>query len=112
MAETEGQPANEAFHVATHRTGFTETVTVTGELDLATAPALAAAVSEAIAAGVGKIVLDASGLTYIDSIGISLLVRAWNEMKGRATMPVVVTNLQPNVRRVLEVCGIVNLVTE
>lgn len=32
-------------------------------------------------------------------------------MKGRVKMPVVVINLQPGVRRVLEVCGITNLVT-
>lgn len=92
--------------------GVTYVISVAGELDVLTAPKLAVAVQEGIDALATKIVIDAAELTFIDSSGINLLITAWNEMRDRATMPVVVTNLQPNVRRILDVCGVVDLVTE
>jgi len=117
MGDTDEHPTEEpltrgAFRVGRHRSGSTETLVLTGELDLATAPQLAAAVDAAIAEGVGKIVIDAAALSFIDSAGVNVLVHAWHDLKGRATMPVVITDLQPMVRRVLDVCGITGLVTE
>ncbi|MCU1497688.1 MAG: spoIIAA [Acidimicrobiales bacterium] len=83
-----------------------------GEVDMETSVMLARVVSEAIDTGAPKILLDCEGLTYLDSTGIGVLVQAWNQMKDRATMPVVVSNLQPAIRRVLDVCGVSELVVE
>ncbi|CAN5491655.1 hypothetical protein BH10ACT1_BH10ACT1_03920 [soil metagenome] len=104
--------AEELLQVRCLRVGHTETITVIGDLDVFTAPLLAAEVSKALDADVGKIIIDAADLAYIDSTGIGALVKAWASMKGRATMPVVVTNLRPNVQRVLDICGVTDILTE
>lgn len=104
-------PADQLQIVQTHAGGEVR-LAIRGELDLLTAPLLAAAVERVIASDVPKVVLDCEELTYLDSTGIAVLIRAWDGMKGRATAPVVVTNLSESVRRVLDVCGIINLVTE
>ncbi|HEX2576463.1 MAG TPA: STAS domain-containing protein [Aquihabitans sp.] len=90
----------------------TITLVVSGDLDIATAPELARSTSLAIDSGATKIVIDCGDLQFIDSSGINVLLMAWNEMKGRATMPLIVTNLQPNVRKVLDATGVTGLITE
>ncbi|MCU1497926.1 MAG: anti-anti-sigma factor [Acidimicrobiales bacterium] len=103
---------SDQLQVVQARTGDQVTLAIRGELDLLTAPLLATAVEEVIASDCSKVVLDCAQLTYLDSTGIAVLIRAWDGMKGRATMPVVVTNITDEVRRVLDVCGIISLVTE
>lgn len=104
--------ASDELQVASSRAGDQVTLAIQGELDLLTAPVLATAVDEVIASGASKIVLDCTELAYLDSSGIAVLIQAWDGMKGRATMPVVVTNISDEVRRVLDVCGVIDLVTE
>jgi anti-sigma B factor antagonist len=48
----------------------------TGELDLATAPALEAEIERADRSSVREIIIDLSGLESIDSTGIWVLIRA------------------------------------
>ncbi|HEX2577961.1 MAG TPA: STAS domain-containing protein [Aquihabitans sp.] len=94
------------------RTDDGVTIHVAGSIDISTAPQLAEVVDAEIGAGAPKIVLDGTDLEFMDSTGISVLVKAWQAMQGRATMPVVVRNLRPSVIHILEVCGIHSLVTE
>ena len=47
---------------------------LTGELDLATAPALEQAVRGALEAGAERLVLDLANLTFVDSSGLRLLI--------------------------------------
>ena len=54
--------------------GFTR-VSVSGELDLATAPELADALAEA-PAGAAVVILDLSQLTFIDSTGLHMILAA------------------------------------
>lgn len=105
-------PPPDHLTVETLTLGSSCVIAVAGELDIISAPVLAKAVDGAIKALATKIVLDCADLTFIDSSGINLLIVAWDRMKGRATMPVVVTNLQPQVRRILDVCGVTSLVVE
>jgi anti-anti-sigma factor len=51
------------------------TVTPTGELDLATAPLLEAAMSCQRDLGISTLVVDLRGVTFIDSSGVHLLLR-------------------------------------
>jgi anti-sigma B factor antagonist len=56
------------------------TLTVTGELDLASADALREAVTEAVKSDeVDAILVDLEGLTFLDSTGIGTLVAGWRQ---------------------------------
>jgi anti-anti-sigma factor len=70
-------PIPEAFTVRNEQRGGASVVIPTGELDLATAPALEAALARAFeAAGSGRVVLDLRELEFIDSSGLRTLLTA------------------------------------
>jgi anti-anti-sigma factor len=70
-------PIPEAFSVRTEDHGGTAVVVPTGELDLATAPALEAALGRAFeSVGSGRVVLDLRELEFIDSSGLRTLLTA------------------------------------
>jgi anti-sigma B factor antagonist len=89
-------------------------IEVRGELDLATAPELEAPLDEALGAAGGSILLDLSDCEFIDSTGIAMIVRAWQQVDGRAKdggrdgdgARVVLCCQNEQVRRVLEVTGL------
>jgi anti-anti-sigma factor len=78
-------------------------VTVTGEVDLATAPNLRDALL-AIPPDVDRIVVDLSEVTFIDSTGIGALVAATQHLYDRDALIVRVEH--PSVLRALELCGL------
>lgn len=80
-------------------------VSFRGELDLSTAAGL---VDWLVEISGSKIVIDLSELTFMDSSGIAVFVQAKNELGDS----VVLTRPQPNVRRVFEVTGLSDLITE
>jgi len=51
-------------------------VAATGQVDLATAPELAAVLAEAIESGTPELVVDLRGVDFLDSAGIGVLVEA------------------------------------
>jgi anti-sigma B factor antagonist len=53
-----------------------------GELDLASAPQMAAALGQRIAAGAGDVVVDLSGLQFCDSTGLSVFVEAHRSLQN------------------------------
>ncbi|HEY2430126.1 MAG TPA: STAS domain-containing protein [Acidimicrobiales bacterium] len=57
-------------------------ITLSGELDLATAPELWAAIDAALAEGHQRLVLDLSGLGFVDSTGLGVFVRAGKELRA------------------------------
>ncbi len=70
-------PIPEAFTVRIEHRGGAAVVIPTGELDLATAPALEAALGRAFEeAGSGRVVLDLRELEFIDSSGLRTLLTA------------------------------------
>jgi anti-sigma B factor antagonist len=77
-------------------------ITVEGDLDLASAPALRALLHERIDAGEVHLVLDVSKLDFLDSSGLGVLVgaarRARTEMGGTVTL----VKPSPSVLRLLE----------
>jgi anti-sigma B factor antagonist len=56
------------------------TLTVSGELDLATAPRLRATVGDLMGQGVRHLEIDLDGVTFIDSSGMGALLWAWNRL--------------------------------
>jgi anti-anti-sigma factor len=63
------------FDVHIHQIGDTDVVAPVGELDLATAHRLGAALAAAAHHGAPRVVLDLRRLTFVDSSGIAIIVK-------------------------------------
>ena len=91
------------FEVTVQRNDEVATITVSGELDLATVPLLSAAATEHDDAGL--LVLDLTAVTFIDSTGVCVLIEADHSCAGSGSRLVVLTGDGP-VRRVLDLCDL------
>jgi anti-anti-sigma factor len=93
------------FRVDQSSDGDVVTVRVVGDVDLATAPELDAALAAAVASGEPCVHVDLGGVTFYGSEGVrslvDLLARA-----SRAGREVAIVEASPVVRRVLEVVGL------
>ncbi len=96
--------------VTLERVGTTIRLAATGEVDASTAQLLRDSLSAALADGVSTLVLDLAGVRYLDSAGVGALVQAHNSTTARGAR-LTVANPQPMVRRVLEVVGVLALLT-
>jgi anti-sigma B factor antagonist len=102
----------DAEHVAIELTDTAAgriTLTFSGELDLAAAPALRAALHDHLEDT--DIVVDLSGVSFIDSTAIGVLVGAAKRAR-EAGHRVIVQNLQPVPSRVLTVAGVLDYLTD
>jgi anti-sigma B factor antagonist len=70
----------------------THVVTVTGEIDLFTAPEFKQRVSEPIDAGVANVVVDLTKTTFIDSSSLGVLIGAHRRLKLRGGSLTIVCN--------------------
>lgn len=92
------------FRVDERSEGMTTIVSVAGEVDVHTAPALATALEEAIARG-SALVVDCSAVPFMDSTGLSVFVAVRNQTEAvGASLAVVVT--EPAVRKVFAITGL------
>lgn len=64
------------LHVSVQRLGEELLLTVAGELDLATAPAVTAKFAESIPPTCRRVVIDASGVSFVDAAGLRALQAA------------------------------------
>lgn len=83
----------------TRRVGVVE-LCLAGEIDVATAPVLVAAVEDAIADGCRSVTVDLDAVTFMDAAGVGALVHAQKEMTGQGGELVLVCN-SPTPRRLL-----------
>ena len=98
-------PIPEAFTVRNERRGGASVVIPTGELDLATAPALEAALSRAFEEGSDRVVLDLRELEFIDSSGLRTLLTARRRAEqSRARFSLVAGHR--SLERTLEIAGV------
>ncbi|MEW2417895.1 STAS domain-containing protein [Streptomyces sp. NPDC046866] len=68
----------DAFHIdVPHTDGAWAVIALSGEFDLATAPAVRARALELIANGHPDLVVDLSGVTFCDSSGLGALIGIW-----------------------------------
>ena len=65
-------------------------ITVTGELDIATAPALRDRLDAAIEAGTRRLVIDLSAITFLDSVALATIVHAKQQLPEGGMMALVV----------------------
>lgn len=84
-------------------------VAVRGEVDIATAPELRAALDAALADGAGVFVIDLSDVSFLDSSAVNVLLRT-RALLGRAERELVLICPPGPVLRVLELVRLVELV--
>lgn len=80
-------------------------VTLSGELDIATVPAVVSVLTELRVAGWADVVLDLRELTFIDSTGLSLLLSAEHAFRALGGTFAIVDG-SPEVARLLETVGL------
>ena len=83
-----------------------DTITVSGELDLATAPELRALLAEIQGTNIVTVDLDAT--TFVDSQGLATLTAAKQRLDGRLR----IINAHDNVRRVFEITNLDTLLLD
>ena len=79
-------------------------VSITGELDLSTAPALRARLLELCDSG-DAVVLDLADVTFADSTALGVFVAAHKRLRGRGRM-LVIANPIPGVRQIFEITNL------
>jgi len=81
-------------------------VAVCGEIDLATAPQVEAAVIDAVADGWTRVVIDLRAVSFMDSAGVHLLLAllALRALGARGVSCQMIDG-RPEVHSVLELCG-------
>jgi anti-sigma B factor antagonist len=80
-------------------------VTLTGELDIGTAPRLTAAVETALDKSPVRVILDMSAVTFCDSQGLGTLV-VLNRAATRSRSVLVLSDLTDFLERLLHVTGL------
>ena len=81
------------------------TVTLSGELDLASAPQLRGVLEDLAADPSAQVRIDMQALTFLDSSGISALVEGQKELESKGTS-VELVGVREHARRVLDVAGL------
>jgi anti-sigma B factor antagonist len=95
----------ESFSVRTEQHGDAAVVVPTGELDLATAPALEEALQRAFDGGSGRVVLDLRELEFIDSSGLRTLLTARRQAEVASAQFSLVAGHR-SLERTLEIAGV------
>jgi anti-sigma B factor antagonist len=103
--DLDGHGVHESLRVARTPTGLR----VDGELDLATAPVLAAHLAP-LPDGGGDVVVDVSGIRFVDSTGLSVLVQAHHAARSAGRRLVLVAP-SLRVRRLLQITGLDDVMT-
>ena len=98
------------IEINVERHGDATVVEARGEVDVATAPALRAAVDGALDDGPAEVVVDLRGVTFIDSTGLGVLIGARRRcLDDGGDLRVVVT--EPRILKVFEITGLADLFT-
>lgn len=103
----------ERVDIVIQRTGLGSdpVLVVTGDVDLSTAPQLRKAILDLLAAQpLQRVRINLAGVPLLDSTGVFVLVDAFKRAKERG-IPLTVEQPQHVVRRVLEVCGLLEILT-
>jgi anti-sigma B factor antagonist len=104
MASTE-DPGDLEFVVARETQDDGVVVSVRGDVDVATAPALRAELHQAIGADGSRVIIDVSGMDFIDSAGLGVLVGALKRAR-EADVVLVLRGVQSSPRKVLSITGL------
>ncbi len=97
MTDTEG-----TFGIQPSSAGASAVLTVTGEVDMTTAPELLRSI-ELVSDRSDRVVVDLSAVTFLDSSGLNALLTGQRVLEGRGIGLRVVTPEDNPVRRVFEI---------
>jgi len=97
------QTAGDGLRIDTEHLDGYALLTVTGEIDLATASLFGAAIDKGIQQA-DKVVLDFTGVTFMDSSGLNVLVTTAGQ--ERENDSVVIRNAPLSVHRLLAITGL------
>lgn len=92
------------LRLAAHRWDDVVTVTVAGELDVATAGQLRAYAEEALQSDIRELVLDLAGVSFIAAAGLGVLV-ALSASAARRDAKLCLGEVSPAVERLLRITG-------
>ncbi len=98
------------FEVVTSKRDGWTVVSVIGELDLATAPALRQRVVTLVTEGYNHLLVDLGATDFLDSIGLGVLVGALKRVEQSGGELVVTTDVQ-RIRQVFELTRLDNIVS-
>ncbi|MDQ7908143.1 STAS domain-containing protein [Phytohabitans sp. ZYX-F-186] len=84
---------------------------VVGEVDVISAGQFREYLGGALDIGPAALTVDLAGVTFLDSSGLSALVYAHHRARDER-VPFVVADPQPQVRRLLDVTGLLTVLTE
>ena len=94
------------FEVAANRFDGRAVVTVSGELDIATAPQLATVIALATGSRPAELWVDLTPTTFIDSTGLNVVSQANHRFDGPVTVI-----CPPHVQRVFQIAGLDGVLT-
>jgi anti-anti-sigma factor len=97
-----------ALKISSERDSDVYAISVSGELDLATAGSLQRELERVEASDAPSIILDLSGLTFMDSTGVRLLLNAHARSRADSDRLTMLRG-SPAVQRVLQLTGVVDL---
>jgi anti-anti-sigma factor len=93
------------FNVDVHGESQVVVIEVSGELDLASSPALEQELERQVQSGTATVVVDLRKLEFMDSTGLSVLVRAHQQASEHDRAFAVVKG-PPQVQRLLDLTGV------
>ncbi len=102
---TRTAPNQPDLDVTSRRVGDATLVVVSGELDIATVDRFTAAVGRHLGAR-RPVMLDLRELSFMDSIGVRALDTVLRDADRQATNLTIGSTLQPGVRQILELTGL------
>ena len=93
------------FRVEVRTDGRAAIITVSGELDLASAPSLASEIEQASRSDSALLVLDLRGLEFMDSTGLSVIIKAHQRLSEQGRDLCLIRGPQ-QVQRLLDLTGV------
>lgn len=99
---------DEPFGVSVSGVGGVPVVSISGEVDVATAPILRDRLQELAAGGASTVVVDLHDMTFLDSTGLGVLVGALKRSReGGGELYLVAA--QPRILKLLDITGLIGV---
>jgi anti-anti-sigma factor len=100
--------AGSPLTVNTAAQGGTAVISVTGELDVTTAPLLLHGLTDSLEQGHTRLVFNLAGMSFCDTVGLSVFVRAKNRCDPINGV-VRLAGLQRGIQRTFEITGLADV---